>query len=93
MGIKEGCSVSKECDVNACNDLGETSLHLASRHKRTDIVKILLENGCTTSNTMSKFKESPLHLACLHDDSSVAILILDNLVEDSIIDISDSYIW
>ncbi|MCG8624453.1 MAG: ankyrin repeat domain-containing protein, partial [Proteobacteria bacterium] len=74
------------------NDFGETPLHLACRHRRTEIVKLLLENSCISINKVNSSKESPLHLACLHDDSSIANLILaDERFNHSDIDSPDIY--
>ncbi|POM62505.1 TKL protein kinase [Phytophthora palmivora] len=51
-------------NVNNCNRMGQTPLHLALLHGYTDIVKILLNHG-TNPNIQGIYGHLPLHYACL----------------------------
>ncbi|XP_011641103.1 ankyrin repeat domain-containing protein 27-like [Pogonomyrmex barbatus] len=63
--------------INACNDLGETALHLASATGRTKMVQLLLDAGANV-NVMTKSEgRTPLHLACLNDHVDAARLLLN----------------
>ena len=49
-------------NVNACDLLGNTSLHLASQYGHYDMVQLLLENGYEV-DALNSYKETPLYLA------------------------------
>ncbi|POM63800.1 Hypothetical protein PHPALM_20752, partial [Phytophthora palmivora] len=51
-------------NVNNCNRMGQTPLHLALLHGYTGIVKILLNHG-TNPNIQGIYGHLPLHYACL----------------------------
>lgn len=84
----ERCSAIGECKmerkgrqraltINACNDLGETALHVASATGRTKMVQLLLDAGANV-NVVTKLEDrTPLHLACLHDCIDAAKLLLN----------------
>lgn len=63
--------------INACNDLGETALHVASATGRVEMVRLLLDAGANV-NAMTKSEgRTPLHLACLNDHVEAARLLFN----------------
>lgn len=63
--------------INACNDLGETALHVASATGRTKMVQLLLDAGANVNMTTKPEGHTPLHLACLNDRIDAAKLLLN----------------
>lgn len=73
-------------DVNACNRLGQTPLHLALLFGHTGVVKSLLQYGANP-NIKDQFGYLPLHYACLglcsstqNPDDSTAIDMVQALL-------------
>lgn len=63
--------------INACNDLGETALHVACATGRVEMVQLLLDAGANV-NAMTKSEgRTPLHLACLNDRVDTAKLLFN----------------
>lgn len=63
--------------INACNDLGETALHVACATGRVEMVQVLLDAGANV-NAMTKSEgRTPLHLACLNDHIDIARLLFN----------------
>lgn len=63
--------------INACNDLGETALHVASAIGRVEMVQLLLDAGANV-NAMTKSEgRTPLHLACRNNRIDAAKLLLN----------------
>lgn len=84
----ERCSAIGECKlerkgrqraltINACNDLGETALHMASATGRTKMVQLLLDAGANVNVVTKPENRAPLHLACLNDHIDAAKLLLN----------------
>lgn len=59
------------CSVNMCNTEGYTPLHIAAKHGRTDIVRLLLDAGATINLKTYKSLYTPLHLACMYQKLKV----------------------
>ncbi|OWZ13645.1 hypothetical protein PHMEG_00012994 [Phytophthora megakarya] len=53
-----------DANVNSCNQLGQTPLHLAIVHGYTGIVKLLMSHGANP-NVQGIYGHLPLHYACL----------------------------
>ncbi|XP_012220944.2 ankyrin repeat domain-containing protein 27-like [Linepithema humile] len=84
----ERCSAIGECKlerkgrqrvltINACNDLGETALHVASTTGRTKMVQLLLDAGANVNVATKPDDRTPLHLACFNDRIDAARLLLN----------------
>ena len=61
-----GTLVEMDCDVNACDWLGKTALHIAisSEIDRLQKVHCVLESGKCNPNVRNKCGHAPLHTAC-----------------------------
>jgi len=69
--------VSSKVNVNAFNENGESTLHLASRNGQNEIVKYLIANRADV-NVKNKFGASPLHKALLWKRFEVAKTLISN---------------
>ena len=78
--------VSRECDVNACDTLGNTALHIAvnSEIDRLKKVQCLLESDKCYPNVRNKCGRTPLHAACRERN----IEVLEKLVTDQRCDVN-----
>lgn len=66
--------ISTGANVNATDDKGDTSLHVANDFP---IVKILVEAGADI-NAKNKDGDTPLHMAAKHGDARVCQYLIDN---------------
>ena len=76
-----------ECDSNVKNRDGDTPLHIACQHKSLNIVKLFLEQKCSTNTTNKKGETAQyitldesgnclLHIACQWDDLDIASYLI-----------------
>lgn len=63
--------------INACNDLGETALHVASATGRVEMVQLLLDAGANVNAMTKSESRTPLHLACLNNHIEAAKLLFN----------------
>lgn len=64
-------------DVNAVNNIGQTSLHWACYNGHTDVVKQLLKEPGINVNIIDNHSQStPLHFACSHGHTDVVKQLL-----------------
>lgn len=59
------------CNVNMCNAAGYTPLHIAAKHGRSDILRLLLDAGATVNAKTYESLYTPLHLACIYQKLTV----------------------
>ena len=63
-------------DLEFCNDIGMTALHLAISKRHKELVRFLIGQGidvrCVTDNG-----QTPLHFACAHNDLRLVALLLN----------------
>jgi ankyrin repeat protein len=78
--------VAMKCDVNACDGIGNTALHIAvcSELDRLKKVSWILESGKCNSNVPNKREHTPLHGACEGEN----IEVLEMLVTDQRCDVN-----
>ena len=79
IACRSGCSLEviellARCDVNRCDEAGNTPLHMACQNSSTDIVQYLEERKCDV-NVANNKGELPLHLACQHCDRKLVQLV------------------
>ena len=81
-----GALVAMECDVNACDGLGNTALHIAvcSRTDGSQKVQCLLKSYKCNPNVRNKDGDTPLHAAC--EEGSIEVLEI--LVTDQRCDVN-----
>ena len=81
-----GALVAMECDVNACDGLGNTALHIAVCSGRETLQKVqcLLESDKCNPNVRNKHGHTPLHDACRRGN----IEVLEMLVTDQRCDVN-----
>ena len=81
-----GALVAMECDVNSCDGLGNTALHItiSSERDRLQKVQCLLESGKCNPNVCNKRGHTPIHVACRGEN----IEVLDMLVTDQRCDVN-----
>ena len=78
IACRSGCSLEviellARCDVNRCDEAGDTPFHVACQNGSTDIVQYLEERKCDV-NVANNKGELPLHLACQHCDRELVQL-------------------
>ena len=75
-----------ECDVNACDGLGNTALHIAVSNGRDRLKKVqcLLESNKCNPNVRNRDGDAPLHAACRGKN----IEVLEKLVTDQKCDVN-----
>ena len=71
-------NIKKNGDLNHCNELGLTYLHLAVESNMDEAVKILLENGSNISLSTRKEENSPIHLMGLLGRNEIIFSIYKN---------------
>ena len=84
-----GALVEVECDVNACDGLGNTALHIAVCSGRDKLQKVqcLLESDKCNPNVRNKHGHTPLHAACRRENIEVLeILVFDQRCDVNIQD-------
>uniref|UniRef100_A0A6P7GU20 Ankyrin repeat domain-containing protein 27-like n=1 Tax=Diabrotica virgifera virgifera TaxID=50390 RepID=A0A6P7GU20_DIAVI len=54
-------------NVNMCNASGQTPLHTAAKFGRTEILRLLLDNGALPNVKTFETLYTPLHLACIYE--------------------------
>lgn len=64
-------------DINVCNAEGFTALHIACLHGKTEVVRILIQNGANL-NISTKKGLTPLHLACQTQRNEIIGIIARN---------------
>ena len=79
------------CYFNVANIQGHTPLTFAIRHNRLEIFKILLSKGADMLVTTKDSLETPLHLACYHDNSDFAAALLDDQNMCAYLNTADKY--
>lgn len=62
--------------INAKQKDGRTALHLASRHKVTSILTLLLRNGADVE-CLDSYGRSPLHYACQYSNAEAFDVLMD----------------
>jgi len=65
-----------KAQVNAVEDRGKTSLHIAAAHDRNDIVEMLLRHGAKV-NTKSDGGWTPLHNACEKGCADIVHILIE----------------
>ena len=75
-----GALVTMECDVNACDRIGNTALHIAvcSGIDSLQKVQCLLESGKCNPNVLNKHGHTPLHAACRKKNIKVLEMLVTN---------------
>ena len=69
--------IEKGADVNACDEDGRTTLHLASENAHEQVVRLLIGKG-TDVNACSKYEGTALHLASRKGHEQVVRLLIEN---------------
>ena len=85
--------VTADC-VNLKNKEGDSPLHIASRHRRWDIIIYLIEEHNCLVDVLNNNSDSAFHIMLNQNDSYVfepSILVILSLVPTSIIDIKNNY--
>ena len=80
-----------KCNVNACDGLGNTALHIAisSRIDKLKKVQCLQESDECNPNIRNKDGYTPLHVACRRDNIEVAkMLVTDQRCDINIQDVN-----
>lgn len=57
----------EHCNVNMCNADGYTALHVAAKHGRVEILRLLLDSGALPNVRTCDTFYTPLHLACMNE--------------------------
>ncbi|CAG9858534.1 unnamed protein product [Phyllotreta striolata] len=56
---------NQSINVNMCDASGRTALHVAAEFGRTDILRLLLDNGALPNAKTFRTLRTPLHVACM----------------------------
>ncbi|GJQ72202.1 hypothetical protein Trydic_g3293 [Trypoxylus dichotomus] len=76
-------------NINICNPDGYTSLHIAAKYGRTDILRLLLDAGALVNLKTYKTFHTPLHIASIYRKKHIVKELLK--CGNCCIDPSDSY--
>jgi ankyrin repeat protein len=68
-------------DINRVTYTGVTPLYVACSNGKTDIIRLILDNNCTTINTERLTGVTPLFVACYREQFNVVKLLLENGAE------------
>uniref|UniRef100_A0A8C5XJ79 Ankyrin 3 n=1 Tax=Microcebus murinus TaxID=30608 RepID=A0A8C5XJ79_MICMU len=70
-------------DINICNQVGNTALHIASLAGQAEVVKVLVTNGANV-NAQSQNGFTPLYMAAQENHLEVVKFLLDNGASQSL---------
>ena len=73
-GVKRSAGVNRIPIVDRTNKDGQTPLHLAAAHRKTDVVKLLIEAGCDVNKADNEGR-TPLFIASREGREDVAALL------------------
>ncbi|KAL1686000.1 ankyrin repeat-containing domain protein, partial [Schizophyllum commune] len=69
--------LEKGANIEDCDDVGWTSLHLATRHWSLSTVRLLLERGANV-NALSSVHRTPLHIAACEGHFEIIRLLVES---------------
>ncbi|CAL4067086.1 unnamed protein product [Meganyctiphanes norvegica] len=78
--------ISRDCNINALDDIGYSALHLSAEHGYIDMMELLLKHKCMVNFNdqdddnyfPTESTDEPLRLAIKHDHYDAAKLLLEN---------------
>ena len=82
------CAIELGADVNKPDFNGISPLHWATQMGRTDIVKLLIENGADIEfeNKIKRYKKRPLQLALEKNDTEIISFLIKNGADVNVVE-------